>query len=244
MAVAFEDLNVNLALSSLWRGALVIEAVDLTKPQVRVVRFVDGTYSFQDIVERLTSGPPSQSGPLPRFAIYNIQMHDGRVEFDDRPEKAEHTVADLQIGVPFISSLPAEIDIRVAPRLSAKVNGAPFEIAGESTPFKDRHVATVRFDFDDLELAKYLASIRGPDSPPLKFKPQPRPTGDAAKVVFTEWDVPFANHADGLSWFDGSDWSEGAATSGSRDMSLHDVITDNYGNAWLTAFGSESKTAE
>jgi hypothetical protein len=155
-AVGFEDLTVNLALSSLFRRGVIVEAVDLTKPFVRIVRFDDGTYSFQDIVERLAGGPPSPPGPPPRFAVYNIQLRDGRIEFIDRPDKAEHQVTDLQVGVPFISSLPAEVDIRVAPRLSAKVNGAPFEIAGETTPFKDRYVTTVRLDFDGLELAKYL----------------------------------------------------------------------------------------
>src|SRR5262249_10779570 len=92
------------------------------------------------------------------------------------------------------------------------------------------------------DVIKYLASVRGPDSPPIKFKTVPRPAGEAAKVVFTAWDIPFANHADGLAWHDGTDWSEGAATSGSRDMSLHDVVTDDYGNAWLTAFGSMNYT--
>ena len=155
-AAGFEELSVNLALSSLFRRGVIVEAADLTKPFVRMVRFDDGTYSFQDIVERLAGGPPSPPGPPPRFAVYNIQLRDGRIEFVDRPDKAEHQVTDLQVGVPFISSLPAEIDIRVAPRLSAKVNGAPFEIAGETTPFKDRYVTTVRLDFDGLELAKYL----------------------------------------------------------------------------------------
>ena len=92
------------------------------------------------------------------------------------------------------------------------------------------------------ELAKYLATVRGPDSPPLKFTPHPRPTGDAARVVITEWDIPVANRPDGLAWFGGSDWSEGVATSGARDALLHDVIVDDYGNAWLTALGTAAQS--
>ena len=155
-AAGFEELTVDLSLSSVYQRGVVIEALELKKPYVQAVRLADGSYSFQDIIDRLTSGPPAPPGPAPRFAVYNIQVRDGRIEFDDRPEKTQHAVTDLQIGVPFVSSLPAEIDIRVAPRLSAKVNGTPFEIAGETTPFKDRYVTTVRLDIDDLELAKYL----------------------------------------------------------------------------------------
>src|SRR5262249_23232456 len=68
------------------------------------------------------------------------------------------------------------------------------------------------------ELAKSLATVRGPDSPPLKFTPVPRPKGEATKVMFTEWDIPNANRPDGMQWYDGSDWNEGSATSGSRGI--------------------------
>jgi hypothetical protein len=88
--------------------------------------------------------------------VYNITLSDGRIEFDDRPQKAQHAVTDLQIGLPFVSSLPAQVDIEVQPRLSLKVNGTPFEIAGETKPFKETHETIVRIDIDDLQLAKYL----------------------------------------------------------------------------------------
>ena len=91
--------------------------------------------------------------------------------------------------------------------------------------------------FHREELAKYLASVRGPDSPPLAFKFHPRPMGDAARVVITEWDIPTANEPDGLAWFNGSDWSEGVATGGDRGNPIHTVEIDNDGNAWLTAHG-------
>jgi hypothetical protein len=158
-AVGFEDLSVNLTLSSLFRLGIIVEAVDLTRPYVRVARLSDGRYSFQDIVDRLASAPPAPPGPAPRFAVYNIQLRDGRIEFDDRPGKTQHAVTDLHIGLPFISSMPAEIDIVVAPRLNARVNGTPFEIVGETRPFKDQSVTTVRIDIDDLELAKYLEYV-------------------------------------------------------------------------------------
>ena len=53
----------------------------------------------------------------------------------------------------------------------------------------NRH-STVVHHRDDL--ARYLAEVRGPLSPPLKFKLQPRPTGDATRVVVTEYDIPLA----------------------------------------------------
>jgi hypothetical protein len=155
-AASFEELHANVALSSLFRLGLVIQAARLSKPSLRVVRHDDRSYDFQDIVDKFASAPPGPPGPSPRFAVYNITVSDGRIEFDDRPQKTQHTVTDLQIGLPFVSSLPRQVNILVQPRLSAKVNGTPFDITGETKPFKDTHETTVRIDIDDLQLAKYL----------------------------------------------------------------------------------------
>jgi streptogramin lyase len=83
------------------------------------------------------------------------------------------------------------------------------------------------------ELAAYLARVRGPDSE-LEFKLQPRPTGDAARVVITEYDIPVDRLGE-LAWHNGSDWSEGPGSGMHGAMGgLHDVIVDNDGNAWMT----------
>jgi hypothetical protein len=155
-AASFDDLYVNVTLSSLFRLAPVIEAVRLSKPDVRVVRYDDRKYNFQDIVDKFSNAPPGPPGASPRFAVYNITVSDGRIELDDRPQKTRHTVTDIQLGLPFVSSLPRQVDIMVQPRLSLKANGTPFEITGETKPFKDTHETTIRINIDDLQLAKYL----------------------------------------------------------------------------------------
>ena len=152
---AFDELYVDVAASSLFRLAPVVESVHLSKPFVRVVRNQDKSYSFQDIIDRFANRPPSPPGPAPRFAFYNIVLTDGSIEFDDRPDKSHQLVSDLQIGIPFISSLPSQIDITVQPRLAAKVNGAPMELLGETKPFEDTRETRLRIDIDELSLAKY-----------------------------------------------------------------------------------------
>jgi streptogramin lyase len=84
------------------------------------------------------------------------------------------------------------------------------------------------------ELARYLASVRGPTSPPLTFKLDPRPSGEAARVVMTEYDVPLAGSRSERAWNDGSDWSKGWPTASMGARWIHDIIPDNDGNAWGT----------
>src|SRR5437016_472340 len=119
----------------------------------------DRTYNYQDLIKEFTSAPsqpPAPSGPPPRFALNNIEIIDGKIDFDDRPEQTKHTISSIRIGVPFISSLPSQVDIRVQPSFSANVNGSPFAIGGETKPFKETHETTFHLNIDKLQIAKYL----------------------------------------------------------------------------------------
>jgi streptogramin lyase len=90
-------------------------------------------------------------------------------------------------------------------------------------------------DFHQKELAAYLARARGPGSSTMSIKMRPRPSGEAARVVITEYDVPVDPEL-GLAKTltnDGSDWSLGTP---SRSGSIvHDAWADNAGNLWYTA---------
>ena len=133
----------------------MVDEVRLTKPHVRVVRNADRTYNFQDLVDEALAQPPSE-GPPPKFAVFNIQLLDGRIDIDDRAEEEKHEVADLRIGIPFISSLPAHVEVKVAPELAAKVNGAPLAVKGETQPFHETHVTTLNVNLDDFDLTRLV----------------------------------------------------------------------------------------
>ena len=164
-ALTFEELYVNASLGSIFRLAPVLDQIRLVKPHLRIVRNEDKTYNFQDLIDEALAKPKSE-GPPPKVALYNIELADGRIDFDDRPEKNQHSVTDIRVGIPFISTIPTHAEINVRPLLAAKINDAPFELTGESKPFKDTHETTLKIDLDALQLPKYVDY-----SPvPLKFK--------------------------------------------------------------------------
>ena len=152
-AVSFDELYVNLELQSIFRLAPVIKALQIAKPYISLIRNDDRKYNFQDLIEEFTSGPP---GPTPRFSLNNIEIVDGKIDFDDRPEQTKHSVTQIKLGVPFISSLPSYVDIKVKPEFAAVINGAPFHLGGDTTPFKDSRDSTFNINIDKLEIAKYL----------------------------------------------------------------------------------------
>ena len=152
-AVSFDEIYVNLELESLFRLGPVLKAIRLAKPYVNLVRNENFKYNFQDLIDEFTSGP---SGPTPRFALKNIEIIDGKIDFDDRPEQTKHTISNIKIGVPFISSIPSQVDIKVQPAFSALINGSPLVIDGETKPFKETLESQFHFNLDNLNIPKYL----------------------------------------------------------------------------------------
>ncbi len=92
-------------------------------------------------------------------------------------------------------------------------------------------------DFHEKELAAYLARVSGPQPSAMNFKLRPRPTGEAARAVFTEYEVPIApDEKAGTEYItnDGSDWSLGTPSSLSGAHGIHDAQADLNGNIWFS----------
>jgi len=155
-AVSFDELFVNLELQSLFRLAPVVKELRLSKPYINLVRDEQLKYNFQDLIDESTSAPADPDAPETQFALHNIEILDGKIDFDDRPENTKHTVEQIKIGVPFISSLEPHVDITVKPEFFALVNGAPFHLAGDTKPFKESLESVVGLEIEKLEVAKYI----------------------------------------------------------------------------------------
>jgi streptogramin lyase len=84
------------------------------------------------------------------------------------------------------------------------------------------------------ELAKYLAEMRGPGPSPMVLKPMPRPTGEVARTVVTEYDLPIQDRANEMPWYTGDDWELGESTGMHGIVGVHDVSADASGTAWIT----------
>jgi Carboxypeptidase regulatory-like domain len=72
-------------------------------------------------------------------------------------------------------------------------------------------------NFHQKELAAYLAKVRGPNQGGFKITTRPRPTGEAARVVYKEYDVPLnpdVQLPSRIPPINGSDWSMGTTSRG------------------------------
>lgn len=91
------------------------------------------------------------------------------------------------------------------------------------------------------ELAEYLGRVRGPDNSPLTIRALPRPTGEAARVVVTEYDLPRPGAPDWVMKHNGADWSEGTP-SRYDGRAAHDVLIDKGGYVWFADDATPDRT--
>jgi uncharacterized protein involved in outer membrane biogenesis len=151
----FDTMEIELSAATLWKWAPVFDAVRLVHPTLALARSADGTSNVQDLIERARA--PS-SEPTPAFSINNIEIENGTLTLDDRQLQHSMAVTDLAIGIPFLSSLPHDAQIRVTPRLDGAIDGARFKLAGNSTtPFATSEEATLDLNLDALSLPRYAA---------------------------------------------------------------------------------------
>lgn len=154
--LSLDEAYANVSISSLLRRAPVVDRLRLVGPYVHLVRHADGQYNFQDLIDRYMWQEPQEPAEPARYAVHNIDLIGGRVEFDDQRTGQMHTIHDLELGVPFFSSLPHDAEVLVQPRLSAVVNGAPFAVHGETKPFGEVRESTLQLQLDGIALPPYL----------------------------------------------------------------------------------------
>lgn len=182
-----QRLYIDGELQSLLRLAPVVDAIEVDAPRLRLTHQGDGRYDVQDILERLDTPADPNAKPA-RFALYNLALRDGSVDFVDDTVGRTHELRDLQLHVPFLSNLDSQREVKVLPRLAFKLNGSGFDSAAEGTPFAQSRKTDASIKLEGFDLAPYLGYI--PAGLPVKLQAA---TLDAdVRVAFEQASAPAA----------------------------------------------------
>jgi uncharacterized protein involved in outer membrane biogenesis len=150
-------LRVKVSWSSLFRLAPVVSEVAVDRPAIHIVRNAEQRFNFSDLLESSAPAPkPSEPAKPQRFAISNIQIHEGEVHFDDKVLGEQHALEHIEFDVPFIANLPADVNIFVQPLLQMVVDGSPMHIAGKAKPFAVPPESVIDLNFHRLSLPLYI----------------------------------------------------------------------------------------
>lgn len=152
-----KELTLDASSTSILRLAPVVDEIKLVSPTIHLVRLSaegNGRYNFSDVIDRILAMPKSESKAL--FSLANVQLQNGTVRFDDKVTGKSIDIADVNVGVPFVSNMPRNIDTFVQPILSMTVNGTPLSLKGRSKPFASSMDTTLAIDIDKLDVTSYL----------------------------------------------------------------------------------------
>lgn len=162
-------LYADAELGSLWRMAPVLDAVTIERPQLSVTHLGTGQYDLDDILHRLNGAPavPSPASEPARFAVYNLSLVDGTLDFQDKPHGQTHAVRDLKLGIPFLSNLESQRDVYTDPHLSFSLNGSRFDSSAHSTPFATNASTEAKMEVKALNLTPFLSYL--PEQLPVRL---------------------------------------------------------------------------
>jgi hypothetical protein len=164
----FDELFVNLSSASIFKLAAVVDEVRLQGLRVAVSRVAEGRYDVSDLLDEWMKPKDEPDTGTPRFSVNNIELINGTIVFEDQPKGKVHTISDINLGLPFVSSLPYQVEILVKPSFSATINGSPLALTGDSKPFSETRESNLNLDLDRFELAGLQPYL--PDSLPFRLK--------------------------------------------------------------------------
>ena len=160
MISRFDELFVNLSSASIFKLAAVVDEVRLQGLRLAVSRVAEGRYDISDLLDEWMKPKDEPDTGTPRFSVNNIQLINGKIIFDDQPKGKVHTISDINLALPFVSSLPYQVEILVKPSFSANINGSPLALTGDSKPFSGTHESNLNLDVDRFELAGQFEADR------------------------------------------------------------------------------------
>lgn len=183
--VDVDQLVVNASWASLFRMAPVIDEITVQHPQIRLRRTGPQQFNISDLLTRY-GGPSDPKAQPTRFALANISVHNGDIQFDDQVQKTTHRVEQLELGIPFLANLPSSTDVYVKPLLAARVDGSPLHIEGRTKPFARSLDSSISFELDHLDLPRYLGYV-----------PPPLPVAIPSGQLSGQLQLHFSSGADG-----------------------------------------------
>lgn len=155
---SFNKLSVDLSIESLKQRAPVLTAITLTDPQLRLIRESKDQLNISDLLEQFSQPADEENATSDqggRFSVSNISIEGGRFEFIDRYKNTEHTISEINLGIPVVANFNSTSTDWIEPHFSAKINGAPFSLDGKLRTFAVNQEATLAVKLSDIDLTRF-----------------------------------------------------------------------------------------
>ena len=135
-------------------------------PSVSLGVFKDGVFSLNayPFAEKKAENQDQDKknekseGTFP-FVVNDIELVNGSVSLWDMRHNLTQNISDIQIRVPFASSLPEDRDVPVVPEARAVIDGSPVVLGASSTVFSDTVNTELNIDLGRIPIERFRSYI-------------------------------------------------------------------------------------
>ena len=163
--LSVDEIFADLKGLSIFKWAIVTNELKIKKLYLNIAQYEDGSFNFSDLLESSSaqtgqtgSAPPPKLKLLP-VSLNNISLIDGSIDFLDSSTGILHKVREMNITVPFISTMPYYVDYYILPSFSAIVNGDAYSIQGQTKVFQETRETFLDVAIKDLKIPTYLPYV-------------------------------------------------------------------------------------
>lgn len=156
---AFRLFDLNFDSFSIFRLSAVFDRIEIADPQIDLSIFRGGS-SVSDLIpedaatEELVEEKDKSKEIFP-FILRNLVITNGTCKVYDKVRDMQHVITDLNLSIPFTSSLSRDNAKQVQPTLHMVINGTPFALEGHSLPFQSSLKTEFDFSLEKAQLSEY-----------------------------------------------------------------------------------------
>jgi hypothetical protein len=155
----FKSLYVDVSAATFPRRLPVVNEVRLTAPELHLTRVASNRLNVSDLLDEWLN-KPDDGKPVPAFSINNIRLEGGRIVWQDNIEKHTATLSEINLSLPTIANIPAQVDVFVHPAFAARLNGSPLKLGGSLRPFAVSRDGQLQIDLENFDLTTALPYLR------------------------------------------------------------------------------------
>ncbi|MBY0446342.1 MAG: DUF748 domain-containing protein, partial [Burkholderiales bacterium] len=158
--VRFKSMVLDVELASLWYMAPVIREITLINPVLDIVRLNESKYNFSDLLDKFSN---KNNSDATKFSLNNIKIKNGSINFIDQFLHTQQKITNLDVSLPFISTLSHKVNEYIKPSIAGKLNGSAFNVDASSKPFSNSLDTQLVFDLKKLAVQNYIKYIKLPN---------------------------------------------------------------------------------
>ncbi|CCO23167.1 DUF748 domain-containing protein [Maridesulfovibrio hydrothermalis] len=161
--LSFKLFDINFDSFSLFRFSAIFDHIIVVDPQVDFSIFRGGSSVSDLIPEQAATDEPVENADEQKslfpFIVRNLVITNGTCRVYDKVRNMQHVVDNVDLMIPFTSSLSRDNEKQVQPTLNMIINGTPFELKGHSLPFNETLKTEFIFSLKNAQLDEYWAYL-------------------------------------------------------------------------------------